>query len=122
MFVGEGATSALAQVMFNVLAPKLGMPAGRDPRRAYAPMLGASGSVNAMVALSILMFPTRTLYLYFLIPIPAAVFGVLFTAMEFFDAYQGQSTVANVAHLGGTVSGLLFWIAMRMPSTGFRRF
>ena len=40
--------------------------------------LGASAAVNAIVLLDILLYPKRMVYLYMVLPIPAALLGVLY--------------------------------------------
>ena len=42
------------------------------------PALGASAAVNAIVMLSILLYPRRMVYLYAVLPVPAAVLGVIY--------------------------------------------
>ena len=42
------------------------------------PALGASAAVNAIVMLSILLYPKRMVYLYAVLPVPAAVLGVIY--------------------------------------------
>ena len=73
--------------------------------------LGASGAVSAIVAWSVLSFPTRIVYLYGIVPLPAFVFGVGYLLSETYGLYSGNPTVANVAHLGGAaVGGLWFFL------------
>ncbi|KAL7153069.1 hypothetical protein ABFS83_04G140500 [Erythranthe nasuta] len=45
-----------------------------DPSKI--PGLGASGAVNAIMLLDIFLFPSKTLYLDFIIPVPAILLGV----------------------------------------------
>ena len=40
--------------------------------------LGASAAVNAIVLLDILLYPKRMVYLYMVLPIPAALLGVVY--------------------------------------------
>ena len=40
--------------------------------------LGASAAVNAIVLLDILLYPQRMVYLYMVLPVPAALFGVVY--------------------------------------------
>ena len=53
-----------------------------------------------MVAWSILNNPSSIIYVYMIIPVPAAVFGVLYIGHEMWGLYNGGTGHANVAHLG----------------------
>lgn len=78
--------------------------------------LGASGAVSAVVLIFILLFPTSTLYLFFAIPIPAFLAGVLFFVYETYMNKRGGTGVAHDAHLFGALFGLLF-MAVLAPSS-----
>ena len=82
--------------------------------------LGASGAVSAVVLIFVLLFPTSTLYLFFAIPIPAFLAGILFFVYESYMNKRGGTGVARDAHLFGALYGLLF-MALIAPSsiTGF---
>jgi len=65
---------------------------------------GASGAVTGVVILYALIFPRRTLLLFFIIPIPAWVFGLLVVVLDMLGASQigeGDSNVAYSMHLAG---------------------
>ena len=46
------------------------------------PALGASAAVNGIVMLSILLYPRRMVYLYAVLPVPAALLGVLYIGSD----------------------------------------
>lgn len=77
------------------------------------PLLGASGAVSAVVLLYICYFPRSTLLLFFVLPIPAWVAGVLFLLQDVFGAFApavpGQPRVAHDVHLAGAAVALLYW-------------
>jgi len=80
--------------------------------------LGASGSVQAIGVASILMYPTRTILMYGLFPIPAALLGVLWLWNDLGGVldhgHPGRvSSIAHAGHLGGAATGLLFYMAVR---------
>ncbi len=51
----------------------------KEVRMANSPgALGASAAVNAIVVLDILLYPRRMVYLYMVLPVPAALFGVVY--------------------------------------------
>jgi len=90
-------------------------------------MLGASGGVVAVILLFILNFPRRMLLLWFVIPIPAWVVGVLIIAYNLFGATgASDSNVAFTAHLGGALYAYIFfrtrWSLVRfVPAGGVKR-
>eukprot|EP00232_Nephroselmis_pyriformis_P019362 CAMPEP_0182873160 /NCGR_PEP_ID=MMETSP0034_2-20130328/12157_1 /TAXON_ID=156128 /ORGANISM="Nephroselmis pyriformis, Strain CCMP717" /LENGTH=313 /DNA_ID=CAMNT_0025005791 /DNA_START=341 /DNA_END=1278 /DNA_ORIENTATION=+ len=55
------------------------------------PCLGASGAVNAVVALNALFWPRRTILLYFFIPVPAAILAAGFIGKDFIGIVSGGS-------------------------------
>jgi predicted RND superfamily exporter protein len=51
----------------------------KEVRMANSPgALGASAALNAIVLLDILLYPKRMVYLYMILPVPAALFGVVY--------------------------------------------
>lgn len=67
--------------------------------------LGASGAVSAVLMAYILMFPTEQLLLFFVIPMPAVVAGVLFFLYESHMNRKGRTGIAHDAHLVGAAFG-----------------
>lgn len=67
--------------------------------------LGASGAVSAVMMAYILMFPTSTLLMFFVIPIPAVVAGLLFFVFESFMNRRARTGIAHDAHLVGALFG-----------------
>lgn len=77
--------------------------------------LGASGAVSAILIVFILMFPMAQLALFFVIPMPAFVAGILFFVYEGYMNKRGRTGIAHDAHLYGALFGLLF-ITVFAPS------
>ena len=74
--------------------------------------LGASGGVSGIVLAFVLFYPFTELLLFFIIPMPALLAGVLFFAYEYAMSKRGGSGIAHDAHLGGAIFGLLFTIGL----------
>lgn len=73
--------------------------------------LGASGAVSAVMMAYILYFPTAKLLLFFIVPMPAFVAGILFFAYESYMNKRGGTRIAHDAHLWGALFGLVFAFA-----------
>ena len=78
------------------------------PDAAYA--VGASGAVTGVVILYALNFPRRILLLFFVIPMPAWVAGLLVVLSDVLGALHPNSAhIAFTAHLGGTAFAFLYY-------------
>ena len=71
---------------------------------------GASGAIAGVVILYALNFPHRTLLLFFVIPIPAWLLGVLIVALDMFGAFSGseKTHIAYSMHLAGAAFALVY--------------
>jgi membrane associated rhomboid family serine protease len=78
------------------------------------PTVGASGAVFGLLLAFGMMFPNSQIYLYFLFPIKAKYFVMLYGAFELYSGIQNSpgDNVAHFAHLGGMLFGyilLKYW-------------
>ena len=73
-------------------------------------MYGASGAVAGVVVLFAMTFPQRTILLFFVLPIPAWLFGVLIVGLDMYGAMgqTGGSNVAYTAHLAGAAFAFVY--------------
>ncbi|KAK3207412.1 hypothetical protein GRF29_103g976501 [Pseudopithomyces chartarum] len=73
--------------------------------------LGFSGSVMGVGTIAAFLYPRVTLLVWGIIPVPL---GVLMAGYAIYDGYYLNSqttTVAHAGHLGGTVFGILYFLA-----------
>ena len=71
------------------------------------PTVGASGAIFGVLVAFGIMFPDRQILLYFLFPIKAKYFVIIFMAIELVSL-GSISNVAHLAHLGGGLVGFLY--------------
>lgn len=74
------------------------------------PVIGASGAIYGILLAFGWLFPNRLIYLYFLFPIPAKYFVIIFGLLEFLYFSTGGTGggVAHLTHLGGLFFGLIY--------------
>ncbi len=85
---------------------------------AFVPVIGASGAVFGLLLAYGILFGERILYFMLLFPMKAKIFVLIIGLFELVMVLGGgQSGVANLAHLGGLISGFLFlWGSARWSS------
>ena len=79
----------------------------------YYNALGASGAVTGIVYSAITFDPTMKLYLYFLVPIPAFVFGIGYLFYSIYGMKNSIGNIGHTAHLGGAVAGFVFTLLLK---------
>jgi membrane associated rhomboid family serine protease len=75
-------------------------------------VVGASGAIAGIVVLYAFNFPRRTLMLWFVVPLPAWLLGLLLVAYDAYGAIAGPggSNVAFVVHLGGAAFAAVYYL------------
>jgi membrane associated rhomboid family serine protease len=87
----------------------------------FIPVIGASGAIYGLLLAFGWLFPNRLIYIYFLFPIPAKYFVIIFGLIELFFSIEGTGGgVAHLTHLGGLLFGL-FYVAYPMIRQKLRR-
>jgi membrane associated rhomboid family serine protease len=76
---------------------------------SVGPTVGASGAVYGVLLAFGMLFPERPIYIYFLLPIKAKYFVVMYMAFEIFSI-GSMDGIAHFAHLGGALVGFLYLI------------
>lgn len=73
------------------------------------PTVGASGAIFGCLAAFGYLFPNMLIYVYFLFPIKAKWFVIIYGAIELSLAIQNSAgdNVAHFAHLGGAITGFI---------------
>jgi membrane associated rhomboid family serine protease len=102
-----GSAKFLALYFIGLVLSSLGTVYKQKDNPDYA-ALGASGAILAVLFAFIVYFPTRTLYLYFAIPIPAVVFAFGYMAYSWWASRHRRDNINHDAHLDGALTGLIF--------------
>jgi len=83
-----------------------------------APVIGASGAIAAVTGAYLVLFPRSHItifYVWYLIgryEMPSVWFILFFFAQDVFFNFAGNTNVAHVAHIGGTVFGFAVSLAL----------
>jgi membrane associated rhomboid family serine protease len=70
--------------------------------------IGASGAIYGLLLAFGVLYPDTPILLYFLFPIKAKYFVLIFGAIEFMSSFGRGSGVSHIAHLGGMLFGFVF--------------
>lgn len=88
------------------------MTVGAIGSYAGPPVIGASGAVFGLLLAYGILFGERIVLFAFVFPMKVKYFVMIIGAIEVVSLLNTSSNVANLAHLGGLISGylfLLFW-------------
>ncbi|CAH0483079.1 unnamed protein product [Peronospora belbahrii] len=109
LYLASGVLSSAAAMLEQKLSGKL----------SYN--LGASGAVNGITSMSILLFPHGTVLIFGIIPMPAWLAGSLFIFKDAYSLVTGQEDgIGHVAHLSGAFIGGVYYYYFRRRY--YRRF
>ena len=79
------------------------------PQYQLVPVIGASGAIYGILLAFGWLFPNRPIYIYFLIPVPAKYFVVIFGFLEFiYFSRGGGGGISHITHLGGLLFGFVY--------------
>jgi len=106
--IGAGMVTVICTVLFT-------------PQYQSIPIIGASGAIYGLLLAFGWLFPNRQIYIYFLFPIPAKYFVIIFGLLEFvYFSRGGGGGISHLTHLGGLIFGL-FYMAYPMVRQKIRR-
>lgn len=74
--------------------------------------IGASGAVSGMVFIFILLQPWATLNLFFFIPVPAIIAGIIYLVYSSWEARKERGRIDHSAHFAGAIAGMLMIILL----------
>lgn len=112
-----GAGGYLLVYFAALVGGSLWMLADKRHQPDYA-AVGASGAVSGVILAFCLFAPLVMLYLFFAIPMPAAVFGIGFILVSAWLSGRDNAMIAHGAHLGGALAGLGMAILLRPEAVG----
>jgi membrane associated rhomboid family serine protease len=102
-----GTPKFVALYFLGLLVSSLGTVITHRKNASYA-SLGASGAILAVLFAFIVYYPTRMLGLFFVIPVPAALFAVGYLAYTVWASKYSRGRINHDAHFDGALFGMLF--------------
>jgi membrane associated rhomboid family serine protease len=72
--------------------------------------VGASGAVTGVLYSAILLQPDMMLGIFFIIPMPAYLFGILYLLYSIYGMRAKNDNIGHTAHFGGAIGGYLITI------------
>ena len=69
--------------------------------------VGASGAVTGVLYSAILLKPDMMLGIFFIIPMPAYIFGILYLLYSIYGMKAKNDNIGHTAHFGGAIGGYL---------------
>lgn len=73
--------------------------------------IGASGAVTGILYSAILLQPDMMLGIFFIIPMPAYIFGILYLLYSIYGMRAKNDNIGHTAHFGGAVGGYVITLA-----------
>lgn len=69
--------------------------------------VGASGAVTGILYSAILLQPNMMLGIFFIIPMPAYLFGILYLLYSIYGMRAKNDNIGHTAHFGGAIGGYM---------------
>lgn len=77
--------------------------------------VGASGAVTGVLYSAILLQPDMMLGIFYIIPMPAYIFGILYLLYSIYGMKAKNDNIGHTAHFGGAIGGYLITL-IKLPS------
>lgn len=77
--------------------------------------VGASGAVTGVLYSAILLQPNMMLGVFFVIPMPAYIFGIVYLLYSIYGMRAKNDNIGHTAHFGGAIGGYLITL-IKQPS------
>lgn len=77
--------------------------------------IGASGAIMGVLYSAILLDPEGSIYLYYILEIPAYIFGIGYLLYTIYGMKAKNDNIGHTAHFGGAIGGYLITLS-RVPS------
>ncbi len=82
---------------------------------SFIPMIGASGAIYGLLLAYGMLFPEAIIVVFLIIPMKAKYAVILFGLLELLSSASANNGIANLAHLGGMLTGFIF-LKMTIPA------
>lgn len=105
LFLSAGAIAGVAQVVFMHVLARATDGAWGDLDSAA---LGASGALQGIMGTLVVLAPTLTVLVFFIVPAPLWALTILYVLLDVVGVITPNSGVANLAHLAGLAVGLAY--------------
>jgi len=76
--------------------------------QSYSVLIGASGAIYGILLAYGMMFPNRTVYLYFMIPIKVKWFVIFLGSVAFLSSFNNHTSISHLTHLSGMAIGFVY--------------
>lgn len=116
LYFGGGILSSFGQILTDYYSQNSRLYYQKDKCH-----LGASGGVMSVLTWTILSFPRSMVLVYFIIPVPAALLGVLYLANDIYGMVGGYEGVSYAGHLVGTAYGAGMFLFLKYRHRLLRR-
>jgi membrane associated rhomboid family serine protease len=112
-----GTPHFVALYFIALIVSSVGTVIRRRRDRNYA-SLGASGAIVGVLFAYICYYPTRMLYVFFSLPVPALLYAVLYLGYTWWAARNMRDGINHDAHFDGALTGLLFVVLTDIDAIG----